>query len=184
MPASIRIIKIVKGAMGAEAYTVEFECETEHAKDLLNELTASPYGQRLIELLNESKFLPEVSPKTTEELKVEAEAEEKYREEHEESLKERGRKNMMLEMLRKLRQLRGDGFVKAFEAALSGDEEGEESVKKFEEALAKIAKEEEEKAKEEQKKKDEEKAKKETESEAITTPTVAVMQVEDDREPE
>lgn len=135
MPASIRIIKIVKSAMGEEAYTVEFECEAEHAKDLLKELTASPYGQRLIELLNESKFLPDVSPKTTEELKIEAEAEEKYREEHEESLKERGRKNMMFKVLAKLRELHGDDFVKEFENALAG-KKAEENAKKEAESEA------------------------------------------------
>lgn len=144
MPASIRIIKIVKDAMGTEAYTVEFECEAENAKDLMKELVASPYGQRVIELLNEANFLPEKSPKTHEELKVEAEEEEKERTLHEEGLKERGRRDMMLKLLGKLRQLRGDKFVKAFEVALSGDEEGEDLVKKFEEALAEDSKEEDE----------------------------------------
>jgi hypothetical protein len=124
MPASIRIIAIVKDPYTqSEVYTLEFEVEAEHAKDLMKELTASPYGQRLIDLLNESKFLPEVSPKTTEELKKEADAEEKEREEHEESLRERGRKDMMFKVLAKLRELHGDDFVKAFEDALAGKEE-------------------------------------------------------------
>lgn len=127
--------------MGGEAYTVEFECEAEQAKDLLKELTASPYGQRAIELLNDAKFLPEKPPKTHEELITEAETEEREREAHEEGLRERGRKDMMIKMLEKLRQLRGDDFVKAFEEALSMNEEGEESAKKFEEVLAKISKE-------------------------------------------
>ena len=173
MPASIRIISIVKDAMGAETYTIEFECESEHAKDLMKELTASPYGQRVIELLNEAKFLPERPVKTQEELKAEAESETKEREAHEEGVKESGRRDMMIKMLAKLRQLRGDGFVKAFEESLNANEEGEESVKKFEETLVKIAKEEEEKKKKE-----------ETESEAITTQDVKVTRVEDNREPE
>lgn len=142
MPASIRIIAIIKDAMGGEAYTVEFECESEKAEDLIKELVKSPYGQRAIELLNQANFLPERPPKTQEELKAEAQAEEKERGEWEEKIKERGRKEVMLKMLGKLRKLRGDEFVKAFEEAISGDEEGEEMVKKFEEALAKTSKEE------------------------------------------
>lgn len=130
--------------MGAETYTIEFECEAEHAKDLVKELTASPYGQRVIELLNEANFLPERPVKTQEELKAEAESEVKEREAHEEGVKESGRRDMMTKMLAKLRQLRGDDFVKAFEDALSSDEEGEELVKKFEEALAKTSKDSEE----------------------------------------
>ena len=128
MPASIRIIAIIKDPYTqSEAYTLEFEVEAEHAKDLMKELTASPYGQRLIDLLNEAKFLPEISPKTVEELKKEADAEEKEREEHEESLRERGRKDMMFKVLAKLRELHGDDFVKAFEEVLAGKEEEETS---------------------------------------------------------
>jgi len=122
MPASIRIIKIVKDAMGGEAYTVEFECESENAKDLIKELTGSPYGQRAIELLNRAEFLPEEQHKTKEELKAEADVEDREREAHEETLKERGRRETMSKMLSKLRELYGDEFVKIFEEALNKKE--------------------------------------------------------------
>lgn len=143
MPASIRVIAIIKDAMGGEMYTVEFECESEKAEDLIKELVKSPYGQRAIELLNDANFLPERPAKTQEELKVEAEEEQKDREIHEESLREHGRREVLLKVMAKLRRIRGDEFVKAFEEILSSDEEGEELTKKFEEALAKNSKEEE-----------------------------------------
>lgn len=123
MPASIRIIKIVKDAMGGEAYTVEFECIADEAKDLLIELVKSPYGQRAIELLNRAEFLPEEKHKTQEEIKTEAERETREREAYEKTLKERGRREMMYEVLRKMRELYGDEFVKKFEDALAGKEE-------------------------------------------------------------
>lgn len=123
MPASIRIIKIVKDAMGGEAYTVEFECEAENAKDLLKELTSSPYGQRAIELLNRAEFLPEEKPESKEEMKVKAAKEEKERKDWEETLRDRGRKDAMLKVLIKLRKLYGDDFVKGFEDALNKEEQ-------------------------------------------------------------
>ena len=129
MPASIRIIKIVKDSMGGEAYTVEFECEAENGKDLVNELLGSPYGQRAIELLNRAEFLPEEKHKTQEELKAEAEREERERRAHEETLKERGRNEMMIKMLSKLRTLHGDKFVEEFAKALNKKEEEEEIIR-------------------------------------------------------
>jgi len=128
MPASIRVIKIVKDFRGGEAYTVEFECEAENAKDLIKELTASPYGERLITLLNESKFLPEISPKTIEELKKEAKAEEKEREEHEEKVKDKGRKEGIIKMFAFLRKQFGDDFVKEVENEMAKTDKEEETV--------------------------------------------------------
>ena len=128
MPASIRIIKIVKDAMGGEAYTVEFECEAENSKDLMKELTGSPYGQRAIELLNRAEFLPEEKHKTQEELKAEADAEERQREAWEENLKDSGRKDAINKIFALLRRIYGDGFVKALENKIdeeAGENEGE-----------------------------------------------------------
>lgn len=124
MGASIRVIKIIREYGGKEAYTLEFECEVMEAKELLKELTSSPYGQRLIQLLNESKFLPEISNKTEEELKTEAEEEERRIKENDERLKEIGRKEACRNFLAELRKQHGDDFVKAFEKAM------EEAAKK------------------------------------------------------
>ena len=130
MPASIRIIKVIKDVMGGEAYTIEFECISEEAKELLNELMKSPYGQRVIELLTRAEFLPEEKHETQEEIKAKAEQETREREAREEQLKERGRKDVMYKVLAKLRELHGDEFVKKFEDALAGkkEEKKEEEV--------------------------------------------------------
>lgn len=129
MPASIRIIKIIKDPFTqTEAYTVEFEVETEQAKDLITELTNSPYGQRIIELLNEAKFLPEVQTKTSEELKAEAIEEEKERLEREENLMEEGRRKGLNKLFKTLRETYGDGFVKSLEEKLKKKEDEEKIV--------------------------------------------------------
>jgi len=119
MPASIRIIKIVKDIHGGDAYTIEFECEAEDSKELLSELTKSPYGQRAIELLNRAEFLPEEKHKTAEELKVEAEKEMEERKKYEERLKQvaasAASKEAKRELLNALRDKHGDKFVEEFE---------------------------------------------------------------------
>lgn len=143
MPASIRIIKIVKDPFGSEAYTVEFECEAENAKDLLQELMASPYGQRAIELLNQAEFLPEQTTKSSEELKNEALKEEKEIAEAREATKELGRAEGVNTFFRFLRDAYGDDFVKQVE------EKMEEARVKEEEARKKVEQEAVKKANEE-----------------------------------
>jgi len=116
MGASIRVIKVIKGAYSRdEAYTLEFECEAIEAKDLLKELTSSAYGQRLIQLLNESKFLPDIPNKTEEELKAEAEDEGRRIRENNERLKEVGRKDACRRLFAELKKHYGEDFVKKFE---------------------------------------------------------------------
>jgi len=128
------VIKIIKDPYShVEAYTVEFEVEAENAKDLLKELTASPFGQRLIQLLNEAKFLPEVKTKTKEELKAEADKEDTEREEHEEQLRDRGRKEAIRKLFAALRERYGDNFVKDFEEGLNKTEETESEATNIEE---------------------------------------------------
>lgn len=122
VPASIRVIKIVKDYGEREAFTLEFECTADEAKDLLKELTSSPYGQRLIQLLNESQFLPEVHNKTPEELKAEAEEEKTRIDAHDEYLKEIGRKESVGKLFDALRRHFGDDFVKDFEVKLDEDD--------------------------------------------------------------
>jgi hypothetical protein len=92
MPASLRVIKIVKDPYThEEAFTVEFECESEDAADLMKELAANPVGKQLMEFLNKAEFLPKEPDKTEEELRLEAEAEDKAIREREAQLKEEGR---------------------------------------------------------------------------------------------
>lgn len=96
MPASIRIIKIIKDPIThEEAYTVEFECETESSKDLLTELSSSPIGKRVIGLLDKAEFIPEYKEATAEEIKLEAEKEDTEIKEREEELREEGRKETL-----------------------------------------------------------------------------------------
>ena len=126
MPASIRVIKIIKNSVGSEAYTLEFECTADEAKDLLKELTSTPYGQRLIQLLNTSQFLPEIPNKTEDELRAEAEDEEIRIERNAEKLKEIGRRDATSKFFTELRKHYGDDFVKEFEIALEEDKKKEE----------------------------------------------------------
>ena len=105
MPASIRIIKIVKDKVGPngderEAFTAEFECEAENAKDLAKELAASPYGNDIAEMLKRAEFIPESREETLEEAKIREAEEEKERLEHEEKLKEEGREEIRKEVVK------------------------------------------------------------------------------------
>jgi len=105
MPASIRIIKIVKDKYGPsgeerEAFTAEFECEAENAKDLAKELAASPYGNDIAEMLKRAEFIPEAREETIEEAKIREAEEEKERLEHEEKLKEEGREEIRREVVK------------------------------------------------------------------------------------
>jgi hypothetical protein len=91
MPASLRVIKIVKDPMTQEeAYTIEFECEADEAKNLLTELMSCPLGKKLSDLLNQADFLPEKKEMTEEEMKKQAEEEELAIKEREEKLKQEG----------------------------------------------------------------------------------------------
>lgn len=131
MPASIRVIKIVKdGYTNDEAYTVEFEVEVEDSSKLLQELMKTPYGKRLIQTLNSSKFLPAIPDKTLAELKVEAETEDSERKAREEELEKKGARMASLVFMRRLREKFGDNFVKSFEAWL--DEERDKEKKRDE----------------------------------------------------
>jgi regulator of protease activity HflC (stomatin/prohibitin superfamily) len=131
LPASIRVIKIVKNPMsGEEAYTLEFEVEAEESKDLVTELTSSPYGQRLIELLNMADFLPEIQVKTKDEIKAEAEAEEKAISEREEELKAEGKKKGIEELMEFINTTFGEEQAKEIEAKFNEKTEEEEKKKK------------------------------------------------------
>lgn len=124
----------MKDAVGGEAYTIEFECEAEDSKDLLVELTKSPYGQRAIELLNRAEFLPEEQHKTAEELKAEAEKEEEERNKNEERLKALGSREGKRELLNDLKDKFGEKFVESFEAWLEEKKKlAEEAIKKEDE---------------------------------------------------
>lgn len=115
---------------GEEAYTLEFEVEAEESKDLLTELTSSPYGQRLIDLLNQAQFLPEVVVKTEEEMKVEAEAEEKAIVEREKELKEEGRKEGIEKLMEFIENEFGHETAKEIEAKYNEKEEEDRRKKK------------------------------------------------------
>lgn len=117
MPASIRIIKIVKDPVSQEeVYTVELEIESEHSKMLLSEVMSCPMGKELMELLNQARFIPELTEKTAEQMKEEAEKEEIERKEREEKLREEG-KDKMLETI--YDKLRGNEKLKKFFQSLN-----------------------------------------------------------------
>lgn len=118
--------------MGGDAYTIEFECEAEDSKELLNELTKSPYGQRAIEFLNRAEFLPEETHKTSEELKAEAEKEVADRKRHEDGLKTIAKLETKRELLNNLRDKFGEKFVEDFEAWLKEKKRLAEEAKKRE----------------------------------------------------
>lgn len=99
MPASIRIIKIVKdknpiSGEEEEAYTAEIECESEDAKGLAKELSSCPYGKQIMDLLERAKFIPEKQSASAEELAVQAKKEELELNKREEELREEGRKEV------------------------------------------------------------------------------------------
>jgi len=99
MPASIRIIKIVKDknlmtGEDEEAYTAEIECVADNAKDLAKELAACPYGEEIMDLLERAKFIPKSKIGSIAELKAEAEKEEVDRKKMEERLREEGREEI------------------------------------------------------------------------------------------
>jgi len=99
IPASIRIIKIVKDknpmtGEESEAYTVEFECEAENARDLPNELASSILGQRAMDLIQRAEFLPEGTPTDIELMKQQAEKEAEELKKREEQLREEGRREV------------------------------------------------------------------------------------------
>ena len=87
MPTSVRIIRVV-----GNEYTVEIETEVENIEDLFLELTKTVWGRKIATLL--AKMLPEVEEYKTPPPKEEAEAEQKRIEEHEEKLREEGRKEV------------------------------------------------------------------------------------------
>ena len=118
MGASIRVIKLVRDIHGNEAFTLEFECEVEEAKDLLTELTSTAYGRCLINLLNTSKFLPEIPTKSKDELKAEAKEEEERIEKNEERLKRIGRREGRNKFTDELRKHFGENFVQKFKQAI------------------------------------------------------------------
>lgn len=91
MPASIRIIKIVKDKNPltneeTDDYTVEIEVEAEKSANLAMELSTCPYGPEIVEMLRRAEFMIEISPEA---LKESKEKEEEEAMQHEEELKER-----------------------------------------------------------------------------------------------
>jgi hypothetical protein len=100
MPASIRIIKIVKDKNPVtleeeEAYTAEIECEAEDAKNLAIELASCPYGKEIMDLLRRANFIPVENVLSPEEIKAIAEAEEKQRIEFEEMIKKKAEDDLL-----------------------------------------------------------------------------------------
>jgi len=136
MPASIRIIKIVKDKVGPtgeeeEAYTAEIECEAENAKDLEKELLGCPYGDQIMALLKRAEFIPESRPDTMEDLKKEAAEQEVELNKREEELREEGRKQVRekyIEYLKKKRMKRASETLEVL-----AEKEEAEAEKKAEE---------------------------------------------------
>jgi hypothetical protein len=111
MPASIRIIKIVKdknplSGEEEEAYTAEIECEADNAKDLARELAACPYGEEIMDLLRRAEFIPAGPHGTAEELVAEAKREEEELMKREEVLREEGRKEIREKYINYLKKKR------------------------------------------------------------------------------
>lgn len=137
MPASVRIIKIVKDVNPIsheeeEDYTIEFECIADNARDLAKELAACPLGARTIELIERAKFLPEQSEKTIEDMKKEADEEEQERIRHDEELREEGRAEIREKDILFLRSKK-KGKAADLLQELSGIEEEEIKTKEDEE---------------------------------------------------
>jgi len=131
LPASIRVIKIVKDPVTmSEAYTLEFEVEAEESKDLLNELTSSPYGQRLIELLNQAQFLPELIVKSKEEMKEEAEKEGEAIKQREKELKDKGARDGREDLLKFIKEEFGDETAKEIEGKYNEKKDKDEKAKR------------------------------------------------------
>jgi ribosomal protein L16 Arg81 hydroxylase len=136
MPASIRIIKIVKDPVTQEeTYTVELEIEAEKSKDLLTEISSCPMGKELMELLNQAKFIPELTEKTAEQIREEAEKEEKEIQEHDEKMTKEGMDKMCEIIYDKLKEnpkfkqffgsLNYESFCRMFEEAKEEEEESQ-----------------------------------------------------------
>lgn len=137
MPASIRIIKIVKDKNPVsgeedEAYTAEIEIIADSAKDLAKELTACPYGEEIMDLLERAEFIPKKNSLTIEEMKEQAKTEEEERLKHEEELREEGRHEIREKYLVYIRKKRPDSSIEQIkddaekgepESLLSNDEE-------------------------------------------------------------
>ncbi len=137
MPASIRIIKIVKDknpvdGSEEEAYTAEIECEAENAKDLAKELASCPYGNEIADLLKRAEFIPEGPKGTAEELAAEAKEQEQALQKREDELREEGRHEVRMKYIEylKTKRLTGKGLEKLAEKeeaeAKAEEEEHEE----------------------------------------------------------
>ena len=87
IPVSTRIIRVIDGQ-----YTLELELEVDSPDELLGELCKTDWGKKIAYLL--SRMLPEVPEIKTEDQKLMAEAEAKRIAEHEEKLREEGRKEI------------------------------------------------------------------------------------------
>lgn len=139
MPASIRIIKIVKDKVGPtgeeeEAYTAEIECEAENAKDLEKELLGCPYGDQIMALLKRAEFIPEGKAGTMEELQAEARREDEEMKKHDEEMREEGRhevREKYVEFLKKKRMKRATEILEGL--AEKEETEAEEKANKAEE---------------------------------------------------
>lgn len=128
MPASIRIIKIVKDknpidGSEAEAYTAEIECEAEDAKDLEKELLGCPYGEQIMALLKRADFIPEGPQGTAEELAAEAKEEAEALKTREEELREEGRKEVRNKYIEFLKSKRMKRATEALENLADKEEE-------------------------------------------------------------
>ena len=95
-----------------EAYTAEIECVADTASDLEKELTACPYGERIMDLLERAEFIPEKPKGTEAELKAEAEQEDAELKKREEELREEGRQEVREKYIN---YLRGKRKIKAAE---------------------------------------------------------------------
>jgi hypothetical protein len=111
-------------------YTVEFECIADDAGKLAQELAKCPLGERAMALLDRAEFLPKDKPNTVEDIKREAEEEDKARLAREEELKEEGRKEVREKYIEYLKKKRAT--KKELTEIIEKDEE--EAEKRAEEA--------------------------------------------------
>jgi hypothetical protein len=110
MPASLRIIKIVKDKdpitnEEREDYTVEIECEAEDSGKLAMELAKCPYGEEIVALLKRAEFLPLETTVTN--IKEEAEKEMIEVKRHDEELRQGGRDEMFKAIIEELHNSKG-----------------------------------------------------------------------------
>jgi len=110
MPASLRIIKIVKDKdpmtnEEKEDYTVEMEVEAEDSAKLAIELAKCPYGNEIVSLLKRAEFLPEETSIVA--TKEEALKEEEALNKHDEELRQSGRDEMYSLLMEELRDRSG-----------------------------------------------------------------------------